>query len=113
MKTKKLLIIDWNPYGSLTDSYKWCEYLRTYYNITLLAPKNNASFPVQEGIKYYSINANSQTILGRTWTRLSFVIKAFWLTLWFKGKIFVVYYPSSYWLKRLLHWKKLHFENRH
>ena len=36
MMKQKLLIIDVNPFGALTDSVKWVEYLKAEWNITMI-----------------------------------------------------------------------------
>lgn len=107
-----MLIIDWNSYGSLTDSYKWCEYLREKYNITLLTSKKHDSIPAQSGITHHTVLYDNSSIIKKIKARILFILSAFWLTLQSKGKIFVVYYPSCFWLQKILFWKKIHLDIR-
>lgn len=100
---KKLLIIDKHHFGTLTDSYKWCEYLRNDYNITMLCFDTGREKMPMDGIKFKYINYNGNfTIRG-----IRFLLTALWCALFFNGKIMVVYFENCQWLKRLLPFKKM------
>lgn len=104
----KLLIIDKCQFGYLTDSYKWCEYLREEYDIKVLCINSHLTKMSLPGVNIKYVNFN-----------YPFLIRSFLFTfislltvLTFKGKIFVVYYPTCSILKKLLPWKKIHVDVR-
>ena len=104
----KLLIIDKCQFGYLTDSYKWCEYLRDEYDITILSVNSGRKKFEMDGIKVEYVNFRLPLILRA----LLFTIVALWKVCFFKGKIFVVYYQKCSILKKVFHDKKMHVDVR-
>ena len=53
---ERLLIINKEQFGSLTDSYKWCQYLRDDYDITFICFDSGRDKLSQDGVivKYVS-----------------------------------------------------------
>lgn len=103
MHKNKVLIIDKHHFGTLTDSYKWCEYLCEEYNVTVLCFDTGLDKNHLDGvkIKYVSYNGN-YVIRG-----IRFLLVALWNILFFEGKIMVVYFDKCEWLKRLFPLKKI------
>ena len=98
----RLLIIQQHQFGYLTDSYKWCEYLKGIYNITILC-YDTGKPKVELGdirVKYLKVN-------GSRYTRgLKFILMCFWYMLQSKKSI-IVYFEKCYVLKCLLPFKKM------
>ncbi len=103
MKRKRLLIIDKHHFGTLTDSYKWCEYLRNDYDITMLCFDTGKEKIPMDGIKFKYVNYSGNFAIRG----IRFLLFALWCTLFFNGKIMVVYFENCQWLKRLLPFKKM------
>ena len=89
MNKSRLLIIQPQPFGELTDSYKWCEYLRDDYEITVLCQysKNIASARLQ-GVRIHSIKPIGNRLLRGA----IFVAACLLLLLFFHGKIIVIHF---------------------
>lgn len=85
----RLLIIQPQPFGELTDSFKWCEYLREDYNITVLCQysKNIVSARLQ-GVRVYGIKSIGNRLLRGA----IFVAACLLNLLFFHGKIIVVHF---------------------
>ena len=69
---QKLLIIDVNPFGALTDSVKWVKYLKDEWNITMIC------FAAKDGSK--AMAAGFQLIQLKNFKRRQ--IKALWFLLY-------------------------------
>ena len=104
----KLLIINKCQFGYLTDSYKWCEYLREEYDIKVLCINSNLPKISIPGVNVKYVNFNYPFLIRS----FLFTIISLITVLTFKGKIFVVYYPTCSILKRILPWKKIHVDVR-
>lgn len=105
---QKLLIIDKCQFGYLTDSYKWCEYLRDEYDITMLCIDSGHKKLEMDGVKIEYVNFKMPFIFRA----ILFTIVTLWKVFFFKGKIFVVYYPTCSNLKRVFRNKKMHVDVR-
>lgn len=105
---QKLLIIDKCQFGYLTDSYKWCEYLRDEYDITMLCIDSGHKKMEMDGVKIEYVNFKMPFIFRA----ILFTIVTLWKVCFFKGKIFVVYYPTCSNLKKVFHNKKMHVDVR-
>lgn len=103
MQKNRLLIIDKHHFGTLTDSYKWCEYLRNDYSITMLCFDTGREKMPMDGIKFKYVNYNGNFAIRG----MRFLLTALWNALFFNGKIMVVYFENCQWLKRLLPFKKM------
>lgn len=103
MTKKNLLLINKHQLGSLTDSYKWCYYLKDEYNITLLCFDTGLPKIEIKGVKVKYIKYNgSLKIRG-----IRYLLSALWYILFFKGKIMVVYFEHCDILKRIFPFKKI------
>lgn len=103
MTRKNLLLINKHQLGSLTDSYKWCYYLKDEYNITLLCFDTGLPKIEIDGIKVKYVNYNgSLKVRG-----LRYILHALWNILFFKGKIMVVYFEHCDLLKRIFPFKNM------
>ena len=86
----KLLIICKPQFGYLTDSYKWCQYLQSEYEITYLCM--DAS---REKVKSDNINVVYVSGRGiRLLRGIRYLLCCIWNLLFFKGKIIVVYFDG-------------------
>lgn len=102
-KRPKLLFIDKNQFGQLTDLYKWCEYLKNYYDITVLSAKHGMQTVSIEGVKvYYAPFKFPYMIRG-----FLFVMYAMYWCIKFRGSIIVEYFKGCSVLKLLCPWKKM------
>lgn len=98
----KLLIIQQHQFGYLTDSYKWCEYLREQYNITVVCYDTGKSKITLDNIniKYLKVN-------GTRYTRgIKFIFMCLWYILQNK-KTIVVYFEKCHILKCVFPLKKM------
>lgn len=106
---KKLLIINKESFGSLTDSYKWCEYLRDEYDVSFLCFENSSGSNLKmDGVKFSLVsNFGPRIVRG-----IRFILRAWLKALFFRGPIIVVYFPGCVILKKLLPFKKMQVDIR-
>lgn len=103
MKRNKLLIIDTHQLGTLTDVYKWCLYLRSDYEITLLC--FDAGF---ERIEIEGVHVNYISYKGILPVRgIRFLLHCIWNICFFQGKILIVYFEHCDILKMLFPFKRM------
>lgn len=103
MEKNNILIIQQHQFGYLTDSYKWCEYLKSKYNITLLCYDMGKERIPMEGIRIKYFNTK-----GNRYTRgIRFLLICLWNILRNNGTTIIVYFKKCEWLKRLLPFKKM------
>lgn len=103
MEKNNILIIQQHQFGYLTDSYKWCEYLKSKYNITLLCYDMGKERIPMEGIRIKYFNTK-----GNRYTRgIRFLLICLWNILRNNGTTIIVYFEKCEWLKRLLPFKKM------
>ena len=100
----KLLIIDINPYGVLTDVLKWTTYLVRNYDITVLCfSSRDSKTPKVDKVRIHEVpNLKNRYIKAS----LFFLCAVFEL-LFHKGKTIVVYFPYCELLKKLFPKKKM------
>ncbi len=100
---QNLLIIQQHQFGYLTDSYKWCEYLRDRYNITVLCYDAKKEKMDLEGVqvKYVEI-VKSRYLRG-----FLFLSICIWNILCKRGKVIVVYFKQCDYLKRILPFQRM------
>lgn len=101
---QNLLIIDVNPFGALTDSVKWVEYLKSEWNITMIcfAAKDGGKTNV-EGFKLIQL----RNFKRRQIKALCFLFYTIVYLIFYKGKIVVEYFPTCEIYKRLFPWKRM------
>lgn len=108
MKKKRILIIDNNQFGYLTDTYKYCEYLKDKYDIIYLCYDKGFRKLVVDGVKVIYIGRFGNKLIRGCY----FFLKSILTCVFTKGFIFVVYFQGFEYLKKLMPWKKLHIDVR-
>lgn len=105
MMKQKLLIINKLPFGTLTDAYKWCEYLRTDYDITFICfnPDSGSAKIQLEGVNVKYVSASRSYLLRG----IKFIFISLFNALFFNGKIMIVYFDHCEIIKKMLPWKKM------
>lgn len=103
MSKQKLLIIQPQPFGYLTDSYKWCEYLKDIYEVTVFCQSGKKSKIRLDGIQIiYAKSFGNRTLRG-----LLFVLQCLLHIFFYKGKILVVYFEHCEVLKFIFPRKRI------
>ena len=105
---KKILFIDNNQFGYLTDTYKYCCELKGLYSITYYCFDKGLPKLKCEGIKVIYVKRKG----SKSFRALKFLICAVKHILFFKGFIFVVYFERFEYLKYLMPFKKMHLDVR-
>ena len=105
---KKLIILNTSQFGTLTDSYKWCQYLKDIYEITYICFDNGLKRMDLQGVSYKYVYRFNNPILRGIW----YVIYALFYCLCHRAPVFVVYFEHCDVLPRLLPWKKFHVDIR-
>lgn len=95
MKTK-LLIIDRGQLGILTDTLKYCEYLHCHFNITYICFDEHRKKIEIPQVKIIYVSSSG----GKLFKNVRFLITCILYCLFYKGKIFTVYFPKCHWLKK-------------
>ena len=105
---KKILIINTNQLGYLTDTLKYCEHLHDRYIIQFVCFDYNAPKISIDNVNVtYVPHPSNRMVQG-----LLFFIYALISCLSYYDFIFVVYFPYCKWLKKIIFWKKLHIDVR-
>lgn len=100
---KRLLIISRPQFGYHTDIFKWCEYLRDDYQISVVTfddSKEKISIPGVRNV--YVPNARFRSLRGVLFMLISFI----WI-LFAKGTVMVCYFKECVSYKRLFPWKRM------
>lgn len=105
---EKLLIINREQFGTLTDSYKWCQHLRDKYDITFLCFDANKDKRNLDGINVKYISYKGSRIIRA----LRFLIVCWLQILRTDSKVIVIYFEYCHLLKLLLPNKKMHLDIR-
>ena len=100
---RKLLIIDKHQFGYLTDAYKWCEYLRSEYDIEFITANVGNKIINLPGVKVHYVSFK----LPRLLRAFIFISRALICIYWFNGKILIEYFQGCSILKKLCPWKKM------
>ena len=100
---KKLLLIDKHQFGYLTDSYKWCQYLKEEYDITLICFDIQAKKIPTDDIDVKYVNSRMPKILRG----IIYVLYTLFHIAFFKGKIMVVYFEGCSIYKKFFPKKKM------
>mgnify|MGYP003297881273 CR=1 FL=1 len=109
MSKQKLLIINKGPFGGLTDSYKWCQYLRDDYDVTFIClDSTEREKLVMDGIDVRYVSSRG----SRTMRGIRYMLYVWWFLLFYSGKIMVVYFPGVDVFKRVFFWKKMNLDIR-
>lgn len=103
-----LLIINTSQLGVLTDTLKYCEHLNKTYKIDFLCYDYGLERVTMDNVHVtYVPHPQNRVLQG-----MLFILYAIIKCAFYKGAIFVVYFPYSVWLKKILFWKKLHIDVR-
>lgn len=103
-----LLIISKNQFGYLTDVYKWTEYLKDLFNVSVICYDVGL-----EKCDIDRINIHYVSYKGPLFLRgMRFLIVCILYVLLHKGKIIIVYFEHCEWIKRILFWKRIQLDIR-
>lgn len=105
---KKILFIDKNPYGILIDTYKYCQYLQMYFDITYVCIDYGYPKVKSENVTVKYVPFTNYKLLRG----ILFTLLALYNAIMIKGFIFVSYYPGCGILKKIAFWKKMHVDIR-
>lgn len=105
---KRVLIIDNQQFGYLTDTYKYCEHLKDRYDITYLCYDKGLPKIDLDGIHIVYVKRWGNKLLRGIYFYLRVLMKM----LLFHGFIFIVYFQSFEYIKKILPWKKMHLDVR-
>lgn len=103
MRKNKLLIIDKHHFGTLTDSYKWCEYLRQEFDITLICFDTGNPKIVMNNVAIKYVNYSGNVLIRG----LRFLLISLFYIMFFNGKILVVYFEKCDILKKFFPKKRM------
>ena len=104
MKPKaNLLIVQKIQFGYLVDSYKWCQYLKDSYNITLICFDEGHKQVPLDGVQVRYVSGNSSLYVIRG---LKFLLIVFFYLLK-RGIVIIEYFEHCDLLKRLLPFRKM------
>lgn len=99
---KNILFIYKGPFGTLTDSYKWCQYLKDEYDIKFVELLGEGEMSLS-GIHLVRVsNKGSRFFRG-----IRFILVCLYNILISKGPIVVFYFDGCSIFKRLFPWKKM------
>lgn len=98
----KILIICRAQFGYHTDIYKWCQYLRDEYEVSVI------SFGGKPKVSMDAVRVHYVSLIGNRFLRgIHFIIKSLLLTVFHRGPIIVNYFPGCYVYKLFFPWKKM------
>lgn len=100
---KKILIINKTQFGYLTDSVKWCEYLRKNYDVSLVCLDEKKEKIKIEGIKIQYVPFVLFCHIGA----VLYLINCLFRILFFDGIIFVVFFHGCGILKKFFSGKQM------
>ena len=104
---RKLLIISHSQYGSLTDTYKYCQYLDDFYITYLSFDFGLPKRLVPNGKLIYVPHTQIKILNG-----ILFLLYSIIVALFHSGPIFVVYFPHCSIIKKVLFGKKMNVDIR-
>lgn len=105
---KKLLIIELDQFGYLTDSLKWCEHLSDSYDIQMVCYDSGREKVKIPNVKVHYVKLSHNRILHAARFFMAAIKAAFFA----KGRIIVVAFPHCDIIKRVLPWKKMQLDIR-
>ncbi len=110
MSKQRLLIISMHQFGYLTDSYKWCEYLREEYNIRYICYDVDQPKMQMSGVdvRYFKVSRFSNRYLRG----FLFLLQCILNILFFNGKVLLVYFEKCELIKKILWFKKINLDIR-
>ena len=99
---KSLLIIHKTQFGYLTDVYKWCQYLRNEYDITVVSLNQGFAQVSLDGVKVIDVCGKKYYYRG-----ISFLIRSIIEILKCKGVVVLCYFEEVELLRRFFPKKKM------
>lgn len=100
---RRLLFINGGQFGYHTDAYMHCNYLKDKYDISFLCFDTGRKKIYMDGIKIIYVPYNGSRIMRG----IRFLIYSVLRMIFFKGLVFVIYFPGAIYLKKVLPWKKM------
>ena len=104
----KIIILNTPQFGTLTDSYKWCEYLKDDYNIVFLCFDSHLKKMDLPGVNYVYIHRFDSPLLRGLW----YIIYTLFYCLFHKGFIFIVYFKFCQIFPIVFFWRDVHVDVR-
>lgn len=105
---KKILFIDKEQFGTLTDTLKYCQHLNLNYQIKYIC--FDKKYPHIE-IPYVNVKYIPFTSY-KIFRGLRLITEAIMACAFFNGFIYIVYFPGCALIKKILFWKKMHIDVR-
>lgn len=105
---EKVLIISKTQFGYLTDVYKWCQYLRNNYDVSLICFDTKKERLTMDNVNIKYVNYCQNKTLRGIW----FIIKCIVEILFNRGKTIIVYFDRCEVIQRVLFWKRIHMDIR-
>lgn len=99
---KKLLIIDKSQYGYLVDVYKWCTYLQSTFDITVICFDTGHKRQDTQGVKVVYVPWKGPYVFRG----ILFLLYSLFFAITHQGTILVEFFIRCEMLPRLLFWKK-------
>lgn len=100
----KLLILDVNPFGGLTDTVKWVEYLKNDWQVTLICfAAKDGSRAKADGFRLIQLKNFRNRRLKGGW----FVLYTILYLLFYRGKVLVEYFPKCEVYKKFFSKKRM------
>lgn len=106
-KKSKLLIVEQEQFGGLTDCVKWCQYLCDSYDVTHIGLRRTYHTP---DLPVHVVRVSTSG--PRALRGLRLLATAYMRMLRHRGPVIVVYFPHCIWLKRLMPWRRMHLDVR-
>ena len=105
---QKLIILNTSQFGLLTDSYKWCQYLKEYLDITFISFDSKRKKMDIPGITYKYVFRFKNSLLRGLW----YIVYSFIYCLFHKQNVFIVYFNFCHIFPLLLGKKRFHVDVR-
>lgn len=96
-KRQNIIIINKEQFGILTDSYKWCQYLREYYDITFICFDLGSEKMYLDGVEVVYVSPRGSKYIRA----LRFLLVCCWQIFKIRSKVIVVYFEKCHVLKRI------------
>lgn len=105
---KRILFINGSQFGYLTDLYNYCLYLKDDYDIQYICFDKHLPKISLDKVKVTYIPYKGPKLFRG----LLYLIACIYKCIIFNGFIFVIYFPKSYLLQKIVFWKKMHLDIR-